>query len=119
MAGYAAFVFYLSSLSHPHVPTFPFSDKVYHVILYGGWGFLVSFAAWSASFPWKERWRKVLVVAALAAAAYGMTDEIHQLFVPARTFDLFDLLADLIGGFLGGCFYLLTFWAYEPRKTPR
>lgn len=32
--------------------------------------------------------------------AYGLSDEIHQSFVPNRVFDWYDLLAD----FLGVCF---------------
>lgn len=119
IAVYAAFVFYLSSLSHPHVPHFSYSDKVYHVILYGGWGFLVSVAVWpQPCFRPLKHWKKILVVSTLAAGIYGLTDEIHQLFVPPRSFDLFDLLADLVGGFLGGCFYILIHWAYESQKRP-
>ena len=33
--------------------------------------------------------------------AYGLSDEIHQYFVPFRTFSLFDWLADTIGVILG------------------
>jgi VanZ family protein len=38
--------------------------------------------------------------------AYGLGDEVHQLFVPGRLFDLADLAADAAGGALGSGAYL-------------
>ena len=35
-------------------------------------------------------------------ALYGLSDEIHQLFVVGRNFDVLDLFVDTIGG-LSGC----------------
>jgi VanZ family protein len=31
------------------------------------------------------------------AAAYGLTDEIHQRFIPTRSSDIYDLLCDIAG----------------------
>ena len=45
-----------------------------------------------------------LGVAAAAIAitvAYGATDEVHQLFVPGRTGDVYDLMADAAGAVVG------------------
>ena len=45
-----------------------------------------------------------LGVAAAAVAitiAYGATDEVHQLFVPGRTGDVYDLMADAAGALAG------------------
>jgi len=42
------------------------------------------------------------IAAALGAALYGVTDEFHQAFTPGRSPDVFDVLADLVGGLLGG-----------------
>ena len=39
--------------------------------------------------------------ATLFAMTYGLSDEFHQLFVPGRSAELYDALADTIGGFLG------------------
>ena len=37
----------------------------------------------------------------LAVLAYGVSDELHQAFVPRRSPDVMDVLADLAGGALG------------------
>lgn len=41
------------------------------------------------------------VTAGVAALAYGVTDEIHQMFVPGRFPGVGDLVADAIGAALG------------------
>ncbi len=46
------------------------------------------------------------------AAAYALLDEAHQLFVPGRTFQLFDLALDVSGAFLGG----LAAWLLRLRR---
>jgi VanZ family protein len=40
---------------------------------------------------------RAVVGTVLIAVAYGLSDELHQLFVPEREFDLKDLAADAIG----------------------
>jgi VanZ family protein len=96
---YCALIFALSSVSS--VPALPggISDKVAHALLYSGLGFLVARGvsggvARSPSF-------RVAAVAIGFATAYGLSDEIHQLFVPMRQFDLKDLSADAFGAALG------------------
>lgn len=47
---------------------------------------------------------RVAVVAAIACASlYGVTDEIHQIFVPGRCCDPIDWLVDTTGATLGSC----------------
>ena len=41
------------------------------------------------------------LLAILLATCYGATDEFHQLFVPGRSADRYDVLADCIGATLG------------------
>ena len=45
--------------------------------------------------------RKVLLFAVALASLYGITDEIHQLFVPGRMCDPLDWLTDTAGAALG------------------
>jgi VanZ family protein len=40
-------------------------------------------------------------LAILLATLYGVTDEFHQLFVPGRSADRYDVLADCLGASLG------------------
>ena len=42
-----------------------------------------------------------VLVAIVISSLYGVSDEYHQLFVPGRTFDVFDMLADAIGSVVG------------------
>lgn len=43
----------------------------------------------------------------LLALAYGCTDEYHQRFVEGRSCDAMDLIADTLGGLIGGSVYVL------------
>jgi VanZ family protein len=47
----------------------------------------------------------VNAVCALLAALWGVTDEIHQSFVPYRSASLFDFVKDMIG--ISVCFYFV------------
>lgn len=62
-------------------------------------------------------WRGELRLASLAFALgiselYALSDEVHQLFVPGRTFQWMDLGLDLLGGVLG-----LTVFALIRKKS--
>jgi VanZ family protein len=48
------------------------------------------------------------VSAALLTIAYGATDEYHQWFVPMRTSDVRDWLADVVGAAAGGLGFVLA-----------
>ena len=94
---YMASIFYASSL--PEVTLPPGGDKPWHLIGYTGLGVVIARALAGGLF------RPVgIPVAALAIAlgvAYGVTDEIHQMFVPGRSAELADLVADAGGVIIG------------------
>lgn len=50
-------------------------------------------------------WKKVTLVRMGCSLAlsifYGLTDEFHQMFVPGRVADVYDLLADTVGAIIG------------------
>jgi VanZ family protein len=112
----SALIVYLSGQSHlPEVgPSFPERDKVIHGGVYAVWGLLFLFAA-------RRQWPRLglasgVALATLAAALFGLSDEFHQSFVPDRTADVFDLLADTVGGFCGALAYgLLCRRGSRPR----
>ena len=86
---FAGLLFCASSLSTvptPHVAGF---DKVEHFAAYGVLALLACRAcALSGLDP---RWGLVI------ASFYGVTDEVHQAFVPGRSSDVFDWAADTLG----------------------
>lgn len=96
---YGILIFSLSSASDlPDLPE-ALTDKVGHLLLYCGFGFLLARALVGGLGQKVPLWVPPLVV--LLSVAYGLSDEVHQLFVPNRQFDLLDLAADAAGSALG------------------
>ena len=93
-----AMLFGFSSLSSLPSPPRGFSFYDAHVAAYAGLGALTARAA--AKGVRNVSWRAV-VMAVVISTLYGVSDEYHQLFVPGRSFDVFDMLADLIGSVVG------------------
>ncbi|HLF87181.1 MAG TPA: VanZ family protein [Nitrospiria bacterium] len=93
---YAALIFYLSS--GPITADVPGSDKMYHMIEYGIFSLLL-YNALSSSFK-KERPWKIVLLAIILTILYGISDEFHQLFVPSRSSDPYDVVADASGAII-------------------
>jgi len=106
VALYALAIFVESSISH--VPAFPsgFTDKDGHGLLYAGLAVLVLRAASGAR--WDGLTLGTATAAVALAAVYGITDEFHQWFVPGRTADVYDWVADCAGAAAGVVFVLLV-----------
>jgi VanZ family protein len=101
---YMAVIFYLSSQSAPlPAVTAVVWDKILHIFEYAGLAVLFGRALLGEGLGWAASF----VVAALLAAAYGATDEYHQLFVPLRNGDLHDWMVDVIGASLGALISVL------------
>ena len=117
VAGYMAGIFWLSSQSVlPGVsvlPDFLNHDWLHHGTAYAGLA-LVALRALAGG-----RLRSVgtasLVGAWVIATLYGLTDEFHQSFVPGRTADPRDLLADGVGAALG--LGLVRAWSIIKRSS--
>jgi VanZ family protein len=94
-------IWILSSMSHPpvDVTSLPFRDRGAHFLSFGSVAFWVAHGT-MASFPRVHALRAV-AFAVLAAALWGLLDEIHQTFVPGRSPDIVDLLADTLGAVVG------------------
>ena len=104
VALYAGVIFFLSAQSHPEdqLPSFllrDVSDKVLHAVEYG----ILSLVCYRA-FRWAAGpavARQAVVLAIVTASAFGLTDEVHQAFVPLRESSWQDWLADTIGAVIG------------------
>lgn len=88
------------SSAQPRMPAGPFpgADKWAHAITYAAlaaaWVRALAGGRWEGVTPRKVVW------AAAAAVAYGLTDEWHQSFVPGRSADAADVVADAVGAVL-------------------
>jgi VanZ family protein len=91
---YMAFIFALSSISR--TPAFVGGiDKYLHATLYAGLGALVVRALTGGL---RRRVTLGIVAATIVAgAAYGISDEFHQSFVPMRSVEAMDVVADTVG----------------------
>jgi VanZ family protein len=98
---YLALIFWLSSISYPPELPSGVTDKAAHAALYLGLGaLLVRALAGGFARPVTVR---VMVLAVVVSGLYGVTDEIHQYFVPPRQMDAADVLADTIGATVAAC----------------
>jgi VanZ family protein len=89
-----ALIFFASGLSNPPTPN-DVSDKSLHLAAYFVLGVLTVRAV-LGGVPGRVT-RRGAVLALLIAIGYGCFDEAHQWFVPGRTADVLDLLADSAG----------------------
>ena len=112
VALYMVLIFGLSSVPDP--PDLPdaVGDKGGHAFLYAGLGALMTRAIGGGlSHPIAL----AAVVRGVAwTTAYGVTDEVHQRFVPPRRMDPMDLVADAIGAAAGAI--AVYAWGIIPRR---
>ena len=96
-AGYMAFIFYLSS-RHLQIPSLlpEYFDKIAHILLYMPLAFLFFSAMKKSGFH-----KYIFFTSFLLAGSYGITDEIHQSFVPGRDAAAADVAADFFGAVIG------------------
>lgn len=93
---WATVIFAGSSISGTGVPSgiAPYAHFIEYAIL-GALLYLALRASTQISLP------VAIVVAALLASLYGITDEVHQMLVPGRTPDVLDWVTDTAGALVG------------------
>lgn len=100
----AGLIFTLSAQpadAYPEVRV-PGADKIVHFGLYAPLGAALCHALGGRAG-----------LAAVAGAVYGATDELHQAFVPGRSPDPLDVLADALGAVAGAL--LFARWRHRSR----
>jgi len=102
--------------SPPEVPVvsgIPNFDKLVHTFLYGVEGFLLCRAvAWPHAS--RSAWLRALAIAGVIAV-WATLDEIHQFWIPGRSMEGLDALADVAGGFTGA---LTSAWLALRSRSP-
>ncbi len=102
--GYMSFIFYLSS-GPSHLPKIPYIDKVGHTVLYGFLGLFVFRACQASGSEKLARYAWIFTV--LICVLYGISDEVHQSFVPHRQVEVMDVVCDGLGALLTALFLII------------
>ncbi|HET7551970.1 MAG TPA: VanZ family protein [Gemmatimonadaceae bacterium] len=99
---WAAFILLLTSIPGsdlPHVSFLAFrdSDKLVHGTMYAVFAWLGTRTLLRAGRPL----RQAILIVMLGIALFAVLDEWHQQFIPGRSMDVFDWLADISGATIG------------------
>jgi len=94
----AGAIFYVSSLEEIEIPlgAVSFNDLLFHFAAY----FFFGLTLIAAAYPWYGHLdypRQTTFLLIGIGILYGLSDEIHQAFVPNRTCAVSDLTADALG----------------------
>jgi len=113
-----AAIWVLSSfaLAVPLVARFPLRDKGVHYCVYAALGLLVVHAV-RVTWP-NHSTLRVAFFGALATTLWGLSDELHQAFVPGRSAELLDLLADGLGA-TTAALLSLVYWRLRGTRAQR
>ncbi len=95
---YYAFIFYLSSRSHDIKIDILFFDKVIHIVEFAFLGLLLSFGYFMSL---KSPLMVKAVLTICSGILLGGLDEFHQYFIPRRSVEFFDVIADATGILIG------------------
>ena len=98
---YWLLIFILTSIPGNHIPQlFGISDKIKHFGAYFVLAILLNFTLYLQNrFPLLSK--KSMLFTFIITLFYGLFDEVHQIFIPGRAFDWWDLVADVVGSLLG------------------
>ncbi|GAB4539617.1 MAG: hypothetical protein Fur0020_08560 [Thermodesulfovibrionia bacterium] len=95
-------IYYLSSISGHRLPHLMNGfDKLIHFLIYAILSALIYLSLNKTGLK-----RYLILQSFLFTVIYGISDEIHQLYVPLRDASIGDMIADSFGAFLGS--YLVS-----------
>ena len=86
-----------------NLPEIRYLDKLLHAGAYALLGAL--FLRALRTSPLGNKPAPVMILSILLSTLYGISDELHQYFVPYRTAELTDVLANFLGSLLGVLLY--------------
>jgi len=107
-----ALLFYLSHQPSLETPMlFSGQDKVLHAAVYALLGLLLLAAQPRQAQGYS---RQQVGISVLIASLYGLSDEIHQYFIPGRSSEVLDWVADTAGALIA---VSLLAWLNRKRKS--
>jgi hypothetical protein len=82
-------------------------DKIVHMVLFGGIVFLWAFNLYFRRAD-QQKWRNAVAVLTVCSIVLGIVLEFLQLYyIPNRSFDGYDIIADSAGAILAGIYHLV------------
>jgi VanZ family protein len=111
----AGFIFYISSLSGEPVPQvgFPLKAVIYHLGVF----FLFAFFLMIACSRGKEKdW---IFFSLIFSVFYGISDELHQYFVPGRHASFGDVFLDFTGIMFAFLIYFISVELRNVKKSKK
>lgn len=118
VAAWAGGIFYLSQQSAPFAaaPSAPEANLA-HLALYAGLSLLLFWALSAPNgAPQAPVWARAAVAFALTVL-YGVSDELHQAFVPGRAATEADIVVDAAGAVFGLSLPLIANLLHRPRQS--
>lgn len=117
---YWLILFTATSIPTKDLPSIGFSDKVNHLMAY----FVLSVLVYlTLLFQRKSEllFNYAPIVTLIISSFYGIADELHQMFIPGRSAEVFDWFADAIGAILGILlvYFLKSRLKYQPDFSNR
>ena len=108
---YCLLIYIQSSYPSPEeIPSFRFMDKMLHFVAYGVMGILFYRAYQTLRI--RSQYHLLIFFSIASASLYGISDEIHQYFVPARYASISDVIANILGAICG----VWVFHVWHRRK---
>lgn len=99
---YCLLIYIQSSYPSPEtIPDLPYMDKLLHFTAYAFLGALFFRAFKKRRFA--NNIRRAIICSIFASTLYGLSDELHQFYIPYRNADFIDALADMLGS-IGGVY---------------
>ncbi|MFA5857139.1 MAG: VanZ family protein [Candidatus Pacearchaeota archaeon] len=101
----AVFIFYMSSKSFASGtigPEWEIKPFLYHFTIFFLLGLFLTISLY------KKDNKLMIILSILLAISYGITDELHQFFVPGRESSIFDVLTDTTGILLANVILLIS-----------
>ncbi len=95
-----------TSLPGSKAPNITVNDKIQHLAAFAGLGVLLSMTLFVQE-KYKLLNRHFMLSSLAIITIYAALDEIHQIFIPGRSADPFDLLSDFLGAVIGGSLFIL------------
>lgn len=115
---YTLLIWWLSSqqIDFALLDRVPLKDKGVHFLEYGALSF---FSMHAIAITWSAGWFSTVATATVITTGLGVLDELHQSFVPGRSSDVLDLVADVIGALTWALVYAGVAAAFRHFKRTR